>query len=375
PRLITSISPAVAKAAMESGVARFPIEDWDAYEVELQRRIGIDQKLMSRVISRAKKDPKRVVFAEADNQKVLKAALIVLEEGIGKPVLLGNEERILQLIEENQLDNLRECPIIDPRKEEEKTAQFGQVLYEKRKRKGVTPYEATKLMRDRNYFGAMLVELGEADALISGLTKDYPKTITPALQVIGINPDIGRVAGMYILSNNKGTWFFSDTTLNVNPTADQLVDIIGNTAEGVRFFGLEPRIAVLSYSNFGSSKGDVPVKTAEAAAKAREKWPDLIVEGDIQANIALNTRLQQENYPFSALAKEGANTLIFPDLASGNIAYKLLMEMGGAEGIGPVLLGMNKPVHILQLGSSIRDIVNMVSIAVVDAQSQQGDKK
>ncbi|MFA0962391.1 NADP-dependent malic enzyme [Roseivirga sp. BDSF3-8] len=370
PRLITSISPAVAKAAIESGVARIEISDWEGYELELQRRIGIDQKLMSRVISRAKKNPRRVVFAEADNQKILKAALIVLEEKIGQPILLGNKERITTIIEENQLDNLKDCPIIDPRQEEEKTAEYGQVLYEKRKRKGVTPYEATKLMRDRNYFGAMMVEMGEADALISGLTKDYPKTITPALQVIGVRPGADRVAGMYILSNNRGTWFFSDTTLNVTPTADQLVDIIGSTAEGVRFFGLEPRVAVLSYSNFGSSKGEVPAKTAEAVRKAHEKWPDLVVEGDIQANIALNPQLQQENYPFSALAKEGANTLIFPDLASGNIAYKLLMEMGGAEGIGPVLLGMNKPVHILQLGSSIREIVNMVAIAVVDAQTQ-----
>jgi malate dehydrogenase (oxaloacetate-decarboxylating)(NADP+) len=223
-------------------------------------------------------------------------------------------------------------------------------------------------MRDRNYFGAMMVETGEADALISGLTKDYPKTILPALHCIGMAEGISRVAGMYIIMNNKGTYFFSDTTVNLNPTAEELVDIIALTARGVRFFDIEPRIAVLSYSNFGSSKGEVPEKTSAAVRMAKQKFPDLIIDGDIQANVALNTSLQQESFPFSALAKDGANTLIFPNLAAGNIAYKLLMEIGGAEAIGPVLLGMKKPVHVLQLGSSIREIVNMAAIAVVDAQ-------
>lgn len=369
PRLITSISPAVARAAMESNVAAATITDWEQYKVTLQQRIGIDQKLISRVINRAKKDPKRVVFAEADNVKILKAAQIVQDEKIGIPILLGNRNKIKAIIETHQLD-LPDARIIDPFEEDKKRAEFGRILYEKRKRKGVTAYEGEKFMRDRNYFGTMMMHTGEADAFISGLTKDYPSTIVPALQVIGAEEGIKRVAGMYIISNKKGTYFFSDTTVNVNPSVDDLVDIINITARGVRFFGVSPKIAVLSYSNFGSSKGEVPEKAMKAAQKAKEMFPELVIEGDLQANIALNTELQQENYPFSELAKEGANTLIFPDLASGNIAYKLLMEIGGAEAIGPILLGMKKPVHILQLGSSVREIVNMVAIAVVDAQSQ-----
>ena len=370
PRLITTISPAVAKAAMASGVAREEITDWEHYHFELQSRVGIDQRLMSRVISRAKKNPKRVVFAEADNQKILKAAQIIQDEKIGIPVLLGNRKKIQKLIDIHKLE-LSECIIIDHLEDDKKLTDFGSILYEKRKRKGITPHEGKKLMMERNYFGAMMLETGEADALISGLTKDYPKTIIPALQVIGVEQGIQRVAGMYIISTKKGPFFFADTTVNVNPTVDELVDIISITARGVRFFDYEPRMAVLSYSNFGSSKGEIPQKTMLAAKKAKEKFPDLIIEGDIQANTALNTELQQENYPFSELAKEGANTLIFPDLTSGNIAYKLLMELGGADAIGPILMGMNKPVHILQLGSSIRDIVNMVAIAVVDAQHHE----
>ncbi len=367
PRLITAIAPAVAKAAIKSGVSRIQIEDWSQYHLDLERRIGIHHKLASQVMSRAKKDPQRVVFAEADNYKILKAAEIILQEGIGTPILLGNKQQIQQLTEEHNLE-IGDSTIIDTSLEESRTEEYGRVLYEKRKRKGLTFYEGKKLMRDRNYFGAMMVEQGEADALISGLTKDYPKTIIPALQVIGTKPEVSKVAGMYVISNKKDTFFFADTTVNVSPDAEALVDIIGLTANAVRFFNIEPRIAVLSYSNFGSSKGAVPTKAAAAAMLAKEKFPDLIIEGDIQANIALNTEIQQSNYPFSALAKDGANTLIFPDLDSGNIAYKLLMEIGGAEAIGPILMGMNKPVHVLQLGSSVREIVNMVSIAVVEAQ-------
>lgn len=373
PRLITAISPAVAKAAIDSGVARINISDWEKYEITLQQRIGIDQKLISRIINRAKKSPQRVVFAEADNQRILKAVQTLIDGKIAEPILLGNRERIQKLMEENQLEF--DCEIYDPYEEKDKIDQYGQILYEKRKRKGVSPYEARKLMRDRNYFGSMMVELGEADALISGLTKDYPKTLRPALQVIGVEEGVHKVAGMYIITNKKGTYFFADTTVNTNPNAEDLVEIIGLTARGARFFDYEPRMAVLSYSNFGSSKGPVPEKAANARAIAKERWPDLIIEGDIQANIAVNADLQKENYPFSELAKDGANTFIFPDLASGNIAYKLLMELGGAEAIGPILLGMKKPVHILQLGSSIREIVNMVAIAVVDAQNYKKEHK
>ncbi|MHA7130758.1 NADP-dependent malic enzyme [Algoriphagus namhaensis] len=369
PRLITTIAPAVAQAAMESGVAKHPIKDWTAYEIELQERIGIDQRLMSVVIARAKKDPKKVVFAEADNPKILKAAQIIRDEGIGNPILLGNRAKILALIEENSLD-LKHVTIIDQHEETEMLTTFGDILYQKRQRKGMTRTEAHRLVTQRNYFGALMVETGAADAFISGLTRDYPKTILPSLHTIGVKPGINRVAGMYIMNTPKGPYFFADTTVNLNPTAEQLVDIIGQTADAVRFFNVEPRIAVLSYSNFGSAQGDVPSKTAKATAMAKERFPDLIIEGEMQANVAVNEEIQQEMYPFSSLKNKRANTLIFPDLASGNIAYKLLAELGSSEAIGPVLLGMNKPVHILQLGSSIREIVNMVAIAVVDAQSK-----
>lgn len=367
PRLITTVSPAVAKAAMDSGIAKKPITDWQAYHQELQKRIGIDQKLMARVIDRAKADPKRVVFAEATHPKILKAAQVLKDEGIAKPILLGNKKEILAMIEQYGLD-LQDCPIIYPRDEDEKVEHYADVFYKKRQRKGITYQDCLRLMRERNYYGSMMVEQGDADALVSGLTKDYPKTISPALQIIGVAEGVRRVAGMYIITNKKGTFFFSDTTVNLNPNAEELADIIEITARGVRFFDIEPRIAVLSYSNFGSSKGEVPEKTRMAVQLAKKKNPNLIVEGDIQANVAIDIEIQQETYPFSELSQEGANTLIFPNLASGNIAYKLVMEIGSAEAIGPILLGMKKPVHILQLGSSIRDIVNMTAIAVVDAQ-------
>ncbi|RPA68908.1 NADP-dependent malic enzyme [Cyclobacteriaceae bacterium YHN15] len=368
PRLITTIAPAVARAAMESGIAKYTIVDWEAYNLELQERIGIDQRLMLRVVTRAKKDPKRVVFAEADNVKILKAVQILRDEKVAIPILLGRKHKIDEIIEENNLD-LSGVTIVDPYEDEDRLRHFGNLLFEKRKRKGLTPQECYRLMKDRNYFGSMMVELGEADALISGLTKDYPKTILPALHVIGVRQGTDRVAGMYIMNTNRGPFFFSDTTVNVNPTAEQLVEIVGLTAQGVRFFDIDPKIAILSYSNFGSAKGEVASKTSKATALAKAKFPELVIEGEMQANVALNEEIQLGNYPFSALIGNKANTLIFPDLSSGNIAYKLLSELGHAEAIGPVLLGMNKPVHILQLGSSIREIINMVAIAVVDAQT------
>ncbi|WP_204281891.1 NADP-dependent malic enzyme [Pontibacter burrus] len=368
PRLITTISPAVARAAMESGVARFPITNWEAYEHELQERIGIDQKLMTRITNQAKKDPKRVVFAEADNYKILKAAQTVKEQRIADPILLGNRSRIEAIIAENNLD-LQGVPIIDPFEEDAKREEFAQLLYQKRHRKGLTLFDCRRLVRDRIYFGSLMLETGEVDALISGLTRDYSRTILPAIQVIGVEDGVNKVAGMYIILNKKEPYFFADTTVNVNPTADELVDIIGLTARTVRFFDQEPRMAVLSYSNFGSVQGDIPNKGAEAVRKAKMRYPDLLIDGEMQANTALNKNLLREHYPFSELAEKGANTLVFPTLTSGNIAYKLLQEIGGAEAIGPVLMGMRKPVHILQLGSSIREIINMVAIAVVDAQN------
>src|SRR6478736_1110181 len=370
PRLITTVSPAVAKAAIESGMATNPITDWDQYNVDLLKRIGIDQKLTSRIIDLAKKKPKRILFAEADHIKILKAAQILNDENIAQPILLGSRVEIERLVKEHSLE-LGDCKIIDPREEKELTEKYAQAYFERRARKGVNFQDAMRQMRDRNAFGAMMLEFGEADALVSGLTRDYSKVILPALQIIGMGSGVKRVAGMYIIMNKKGTFFFADCTVNVDPTADELVGIIGLASRGVKFFDIEPRVAVLSYSNFGSSKGEIPTKTAEAVRLAKEKYPNLILDGDIQANVAFDTELQQEIYPFSALAKQGANTLIFPNLAAGNIAYKLLMEIGGAEAIGPILLGMKKPVHVLQLGSSIRDIVNMAAIAVVDAQVRE----
>lgn len=374
PRLITTIAPAVAKAAIESGVAKKVITDWENYELELQKRIGIDQRLMSVVIGRAKKDPKRVVFGEADNLKILKAAQTIRDEKIAIPILLGKRQIILKMIEENALD-LAQVTIVDPFEEKDLVKKFSKILYQKRQRKGMTLYDAERLVRERNYFGALMVETGEADAFISGLTRDYPKTILPSLHTIGVKEGVNRVAGMYIMNTPKGPYFFADATVNLNPSTEELVDIIGLTANAVRFFNMEPRIAMLSYSNFGSAQGDIPAKMAKATELAKKKYPDLIIEGEMQANVALNQEIQREIYPFSALSHKdkAVNTLIFPDLASSNIAYKLLAELGNAEAIGPILLGMNKPVHILQLGSSIREIVNMVAIAVVDAQSNKGN--
>lgn len=369
PRLITSVAPAVARAAMESGMATAPITNWTQYDQELLKRIGINQKVTARLIELAMKNPKRVVFANADNYKILRAAEEIAEGGIGFPILLGSRSRIDKLVDKHNL-NLSGCTVIDPR-EDDRLEDYTQRLYTKRQRKGMTLRDASRSMLDHNYFGVMMVESGDADAFISGLTSDYSKTISPALQVIGMAPGVRRAAGMYIIMNKRGTYFFADATVNVNPSAEDLVEIIRSVANGVRFFGTEPRVAVLSYSNFGSSRGVIPDKTREAVQRAKAEMPDLIIEGDIQANVALNTDLQQEEYPFSALAEKGANTLIFPNLESGNIAYKLMMELGNAEAIGPILIGMKKPVHILQVGSSIREIVNMAAIAVVDAQGMQ----
>ncbi len=370
PRLITTVAPAVAKAAIDSGVAQSPITNWSNYSDELNKRLGLDNKLIRVVTSRAKQNPQRIVFAEADTYKILKAAMIVRDEGIAKPILLGNLKKIRQLIEENNLD-LGDTPIIDPRLEEEKRHEYGEIFFKKRKRRGFTLYEAKKIMNERNYYGAMMVEVGEADAMISGLTRKYSDTIRPALQIIGTQDDVKKVAGMYIMVTKKGPVFFADTTINVNPTAEDLAEITVLTAWAVQQFNIKPRIALLSYSNFGSTDDPMAKKVRDAVAILHQKFPGMMVDGEMQANFALNPHLLSDNFPFCEFAAEGANTLIFPSLESGNIAYKLLQEMGAAEAIGPVLLGMKKPVHILQLGSSVREIVNMVTIAVVDAQSRK----
>ncbi|MFT4968802.1 MAG: malate dehydrogenase (oxaloacetate-decarboxylating)(NADP+) [Chitinophagales bacterium] len=369
PRLISRIAPAVAKAAMDSGVAKAPIKDWEKYDLELKKRLGLDNKLIKNITQRAKKNPKKVVFAEADNYKILKAAYLAQDEGIAIPILLGNKERIHDMMKEYKLHF--DCKVIDPREQSEKArrSKYAKILFDKRKRRGLTLFEAEKLMHERNYFGSAMVETEDADALISGLTRNYSTAIKPALQVIGVEEGVSRIAGMYIMITKDGPFFFADTTVNVNPCAEEIADITKLVVREVRKLNIEPRVALLSYSNFGSNEGDDAVKMRNAL-KYLQKDKNLVVDGEIQANFALNTELVNDFFNFSELAKKSANTLIFPNLSSGNISYKLIQEMAQVESIGPVLLGMKKSVHVLQIGSSVREILNMVSIAVTDAQGK-----
>jgi malate dehydrogenase (oxaloacetate-decarboxylating)(NADP+) len=369
PRLITYVAPAVAKAAIESGVAQKNIKDWDAYEKDLLDRIGYDTGFARTIADRAKKAPKRVVFAEADHYRVLKAAEQALEEGIAQPILLGRRSVIEGLIEEHSLE-LEGVEVINPRADEEyeRRCEFGAEFFQLRMRHGLTAREGERLMRQRNYYGAMMVRKGMADALISGLTRTYPSVIRPALQVIGKAEGVDKVAGMYILETKRGPMFFADTTVNLNPSAEEIVSITLLAAKAVRNLRIVPRIALLSYSNFGSAGGVDAEKMAAAARILKERHPDLIVDGEIQANFALNDELLSESFPFSTLHNKRVNTLIFPNLAAGNIAYKLLQEMAGVEVQGPVLLGMRQSFHVLQMGSSVREIHDMVRLAVVDAQ-------
>jgi malate dehydrogenase (oxaloacetate-decarboxylating)(NADP+) len=373
-RLIVEVSAAVAKAAIDSGVARKVITDWDAYYEELRSRLGTNDKLLRNLTNKAKQSPKRVVFAEADNYKILRSAQIVKDEGIATPILLGNVDRIKAIMRENDLD-LDDVQIIDPREGCEHMEEYAEFLYQKRQRRGITLYEARKLMSDRNYYGACMVQFGRADALISGLTKNYVTTVKPALQIIGTEEGVNRVAGMYMMITSKGPVFFGDTTVNVNPTVEELVDITVLIERSVKQFNITPRVGILSYSNFGSNEGEIPEKTRETVKILHKQYPDMVVDGDMQANFALNSDLLADNFPFSTLNGKPANTLIFPNLESGNIAYKLLQEIGGAEAVGPILLGLKKPVHVLQLGSSVREIVNMITIAVVDAQAKAEGSK
>ena len=371
-RLIYTVAPAVAKAAIDSGVAQKKITDWEAYKQELINRLGIDNKLIRTITQKARQNPKRVVFAESDHYKILKAAQVVRDEGIAKPILLGNAKRIQKLIEENHLD-LEDVIIIDPRsqEEQERLKQYGDLLFEKRKRRGFTLYEARQIIRERIYFGTMMVETGAADAMISGITRKYADPIRAALQIIGVQEGVRKVACMYIMITKHGPFFFADATVNVDPDAQDLVDIAVLTANAVKQYNIVPRVAMLSYSNFGSVGGEIPNKVNKAVELLHKNYPGLIVDGDLQANVALNNSLLKEHFPFSELVDKKVNTLIFPNLASVNIAYKMMQEIGGAEAIGPILLGTKKPVHILQLGSSVREIVNMVTIAVVDAQARK----
>jgi malate dehydrogenase (oxaloacetate-decarboxylating)(NADP+) len=371
PRLLETIAPAVAKAAMDSGVARIDITNWDSYKVELNKRLGLDNQVIRIIGNKARREPKRLVFAEADNQKILKAAQIVFDEGIAYPILLGEEEKIKAIAEESKID-IEGLPIINPRHKNQDVyrEKYGELFFNKRQRKGVNAYEAKKIMRDRNYFGAMMVECGDADAMISGLSKNYPDTIRPAIECIGLEKNVGRIAGMYLMLTKQGPLFLADTTVNFNPTAEELANITLLVAKEIKTFNITPRIAMCGYSNFGSSKGAEAQLLSKAVKLVREKNPDIIIDGEMQASVAFNQELLKENYPFSSLVGQQVNTLIFPNLSAGNVAYNLLREVGGADAIGPILLGLNKPMHVLQLGSSVRSIINMALIAVIDAQQK-----
>ena len=372
PRLISAISPAVAKAAMESGVAQKPILDFDAYVIELNKRLGIDNQLVRALGSKARKNPKRVVFADAENIKVLKAAQIAGDEGIAIPILLGDEKIIKDLAEQNGV-YIDDLTIINPKSDEmqQKRESYGEIYFEKRQRRGVNKYEVNKKMKDRNHFGCMMVETGDADAMISGLSRNYPDTIRPAIQIIGTEDGVSKIAGMYIMLTKKGPLFLADTTVNFNPTSEELADITLLVAKQVKALGITPRIAMLSYSNFGSSETPEAITVRNARSIVKKRNPSLIVDGEMQGIVAFNKDILRDNYPFSELVHNGdVNTLIFPNLSAGNIAYNLLQEVGEADAIGPILLGLKKPVHVLQLGSSVRSILNMVMIAVIDAQSK-----
>jgi malate dehydrogenase (oxaloacetate-decarboxylating)(NADP+) len=371
PRLIAAIPPAVAKAAIKSGVALAPISDWEKYEDSLLERMGSDNKIVRLLFNRAKLKPKRVVFAEADQLNVLKAAQIAFEEGIATPILLGRRDEIERLMEELEFDE--EVLIIDP-KEDSSTAQknrYAEIYWKQQKRKGITLLASQKLMRERNYFAAMMVNEGDADALISGYSSNYGSVVKPMLNLIGLAPGSTRIATTNVMITQRGPMFLSDTAININPSANDLIKIAQMTSGVVKMFGLEPVMAMISYSNFGSSKDKTATKVKEAVAYLHRRHPQLLVDGELQTDFALNSEMLKANFPFSRLANKKVNTLIFPNLESANITYKLLKELNKAESIGPIMMGLRRPVHILQLGASVDEIVNMTAVAVVDAQQKE----
>jgi malate dehydrogenase (oxaloacetate-decarboxylating)(NADP+) len=370
-RLITEIPPAVAKAAMESGVAQKPIQCWDTYKEELAERLGTGNKLMRMLMNRAKSDPKKVIFVEADQLNVLKAAQIAHEEGLAIPILLGNREIIIELMAEINLE--ANFTIIDPFSDEEKVRRerFANLYWLKRQRSGISLIDAQKLMRERNYFAAMMVNEGEADALVTGYSRSYPTSAKPMLELIGKDNGVERIAATNIMMTQRGPIFMSDTALNVNPTARELAKIAQMTALTMKMFGLEPNIALLSYSNYGSAKFESSQKVAQAVAYLHKVMPEINVDGEIQADFALNPVMLKNKYPFSKLVDKKVNGLIFPNLDSANISYKIIKELAGVETVGPIIMGLRKPAHIIQLGATVDEIVSVVCVAVVDAQEKQ----
>jgi len=374
PRLISTISPAVAKAAMESGVADIEITDWDKYASDLQERLGGDNKIVKLLTNRAKTEPKTIVFAEADQLDVLKAAQIVHEEGIGIPILLGNIEIIQELKEEIGFD--ADLKIIDPKsKDENKTREkYAQYFWKTRQRRGTSLLDAQKWMRERNYFAAMMVNAGDADCMVTGYSRSYPNVVKPVMELIDKQQGVSRIATTNIMNTKRGPLFLSDTAINPNPSAEELAKIALMTAKTVRLFGIEPVIAMISFSNFGSSSSDSPIKVRQAVKILHENYPDLIVDGEIQTDFALNADMLKSKFPFSKLANKKVNTLIFPNLDAANITYKMLKELDKVVSIGPIMMGLEKPVHIFQLGASVEEMVNMAAVAVVDAQEKLKNK-
>jgi malate dehydrogenase (oxaloacetate-decarboxylating)(NADP+) len=365
PRVLWHVAPAVAKAAMDTGVAKNPITDWDAYKIQLQERLGFSTEIARVMVHKAQQNPKKVVYPEGEEEKIIRAANAAVDENIAKPILLGNEEVIKAKIQE--LDyNLNDFEIVDPATSN-KVAEYSDAFYKKRQRKGITPRDVKVLMQDPNYFGAMMVETGDADAMVGGLTYHYPQTIKPALQCIGVKEGFKIVSGMYIVIIKRKVYFFADCTVNVDPTAEQLAEITLSTADMVKEFDIVPKIAMLSFSNFGSAVYPQSTKVANAVKLVRQKRPDLLVDGEMQADTAVVAEIIEKDFPFSVL-KGGANVLIFPSLEAGNIAYKLLQRLTDATVIGPILMGMKKPVHVIQRGDTVNDIINMTAIAVVGAK-------
>ncbi len=371
PRLIYEIPPAIAKAAMDSGVALEPIEDWEKYREELMERSGTGSKEIRMLHNRAKNNPKSIVFAEADHLDVLKAAQRVYDVKIGKPILLGRKEVILELKEE--IGFTADVPIIDPKTDEEEARRnrFGEIYWKTRQRKGITLLQACKMMRERNYFAAMMVNAGEADSLITGYSRSYPSVVKPMLELIEKDTGITRVAAANLMLTKQGPMFLADTTININPNAKELAKISQLTYSLARMFGVKPNIAMLSFSNFGSSNSESALKIREAVTFIHRHFPEVVIDGELQADFALNRTMLAKEFPFSKLNGKKVNVLIFPNLDAANITYKLMKQVDEVESIGPIMMGLKKPVHILQLGASVDEMVNMAAVAVVDAQQKQ----
>ncbi|MDR0228405.1 MAG: NADP-dependent malic enzyme [Flavobacteriaceae bacterium] len=375
PRLISVVPPAVAQAAMETGIALAPITDWEAYKVSLEERMGSDNKLVRMLTNRAKTEPKRVVYAEADHLDVLKAAQIAYEEGMATPILLGDKQTILEL--KKEIEFTADVEIIDPYSEEQKARreQFANSYWQTRKRKGISLYDAQKLMQGRNYFAAMLVNEGQADAMLTGYSRSYPTVVKPILELIPKAQGVTKVATTNLMMTKRGPMFLADTAINPDPTAEDLAKIAVMTEKTVRMFGMEPVMAMLSYANFGSAPNASPTKMKEAVRILHEQYPDMIVDGEIQIDFALNDEMLKKKFPFSKLVDKKVNTLIFPNLDAANITYKMLKELNKATSIGPIILGLDKAVHVFQLGASVEEMVNMTAVAVVDAQVRENRKK